>query len=93
MLQKEAAIRPHPERHPPTIMMGRLPYLFTRMLLMGPGKAKETWPEMSYFCTGDQTSRQAPRRATAKGLQIPHGDTSPSEGTGVRGKDRRCRDS
>ena len=36
MLQKEAAINPHPERQPPAIMMGRLPYLFTRMLLMGP---------------------------------------------------------
>lgn len=55
MLQKEAAISPHPERQPPAIMMGRLPYLFTRMLLMGPRVLKEICPEMSYLCTRDKT--------------------------------------
>lgn len=55
MLQKEAAINPQPERQPPAIMMGRLPYLFTRMLLMGPRESKEICPEMSYLCTRDKT--------------------------------------
>lgn len=41
MLQKEAATRPDPARQPPRIMIGRLPNLFTRILLIGPGEKKK----------------------------------------------------
>ena len=37
LLQKEAEIMPMEDRKPPMIMMGLQPYLFTRILLMGPG--------------------------------------------------------
>lgn len=36
VLQKEAATSPDPARKPPMMMIGRLPYLFTRILLTGP---------------------------------------------------------
>lgn len=35
-LQKEAATSPTPDSNPPAIMTGRLPYLLTKMLLIGP---------------------------------------------------------
>lgn len=38
VLQKEAATSPEPARQPPSMMIGRLPNLFTRMLLIGPGE-------------------------------------------------------
>lgn len=41
MLQKEAATNPDPARQPPTMMIGRLPNLFTRILLIGPGEKEE----------------------------------------------------
>lgn len=41
MLQKEAATSPDPARQPPTKMIGRLPNLFTRMLLIGPVEKEE----------------------------------------------------
>lgn len=41
VLQKEAATRPDPDRQPPSMMIGRLPNLFTRMLLIGPGEEQE----------------------------------------------------
>lgn len=40
VLQKEAATSPDPDRQPPRMMIGRLPYLFTRMLLIGPVEKK-----------------------------------------------------
>lgn len=36
VLQKDAEMSPAPARQPPAIMIGRLPYLFTRILLIGP---------------------------------------------------------
>lgn len=36
VLQKAAAMSPVPERQPPSIIIGRPPYLFTRILLIGP---------------------------------------------------------
>lgn len=59
VLQKEAATRPDPDRQPPRMMIGRLPNLFTRMLLIGPGEEQEN---------GKKENHQAPCRATEDNL-------------------------
>lgn len=49
LLQKEDAIIPKEHRIPPAIITGRLPYLFTKMLLMGPVGRKK----MQFQVTGN----------------------------------------
>ncbi len=51
LLQKEAATSPAPERQPPKIMIGRLPYLLTRILLTGPGNEMQRKKKNVRICT------------------------------------------